>query len=130
MIGIDTNVLLRYITRDEPKQTRKVLALFETFTESHPGYVSAITLAELCWVLRTVYKASRAQIEQIVERLLASRELQLEHASVVKCAVDAYRQGKADFPDYLILLCNLVAGCTHTVTFDRTAAKAAGMKLL
>jgi predicted nucleic-acid-binding protein len=128
--GIDTNVLVRYIAQDDPAQSRKATTLVERdCTESSPGFVGLVVLVEVVWVAESCYGATRADIAQLVRRLLGTRQLVVQEAEPVWQALHAFEQGKADFADCLIERSATAAGCKRTVTFDRNAAKT-GMSLL
>jgi predicted nucleic-acid-binding protein len=130
MIGLDTNVLVRFITQDDAVQTPIATRLVESFTADEPGFISLVTLAEMIWVLRSFYDAPRERIQRVIETLLRSSGLRLERSDLVWIALHAYSRGTADFADYLIERCGHDAGCDYSVTFDRDAAVFAGMKLL
>jgi len=127
VIGLDTNVLLRWlldpsiVADDSPEQTelvsRTILESDETF------FVNDIVLAETIWVLRNKVGQSRKVIEEIVERLLSSSNVETENEKTIERALADFVVGKADFADYLIAEVNKVAGCSSTLTFDRKAAK-------
>jgi predicted nucleic-acid-binding protein len=130
MIGIDTNVLVRYLAQDEPAQSRRATALIEReCSESEPGFVGLVVLAELVWVAETCYSASRAEQGQIVRRILETRQLIVQEAETVWQALRAFEQGKADFADCLVERTAAAVGCARTVTFDKAAATI-GMTLL
>jgi predicted nucleic-acid-binding protein len=86
-------------------------------------FVNNIVLAETVWVLKNKAGQSRKVIEQIVARLMASANVELEDDDTVRRALDAFVQGRADFADYLIAEVNVAAGCTTTLTFNRKAAQ-------
>lgn len=130
MIGIDTNVILRFVVQDDPEQARRAVALFRQLSAEHPGFINSVTIAEVAWVLRSAYDAPRTRIAEVIEFLLDSREIRIDHPEAVLHALRLYRRGSADFSDCLIERLNHVAGCQSTVTFDRTAAKSARMRLL
>ena len=131
MIGIDTNVLVRYITQDDPAQAALARRFVEkTISPERPGHVSLVVLAELVWVLRTRYGASRGEIVDAVEELLADPRLCVQEADAVWRAVDEYELESVDFADALIAAIDREQGCTHTVTFDKAALRIAGMTLL
>lgn len=131
MIGIDTNVLVRYITQDDPAQAALARRFVEkTISPERPGHVSLVVLAELVWVLRTRYGASRGEIVGAVEELLADPRLCLQEEDAVWRAVDEYELESVDFADALIAAIDREQGCTHTVTFDKAALRIAGMTLL
>ena len=131
MIGIDTNVLVRLIVADEPRQTAAArLFIREHCSSDDPGFVSNVVLAEIAWTLATGYGYSRHQIADAIERIMETVQLQIESSTDVAAALLEYRAGPADFADCLVGQSNLTAGCTHSVTFDRRAAKLKGFKLL
>jgi predicted nucleic-acid-binding protein len=130
MIGLDTNVLVRYITQDDPVQSPKASILIESFSETEPGFVSLISIVELVWVLQGAYPAQRADIISVLEKLLRVKTLHVEHMGLVMHALQAYASGNADFADCLIERSSHHAGCSRTMTFDRKAAATAGMVLL
>jgi predicted nucleic-acid-binding protein len=130
VIGIDTNVLVRYIAQDDAAQARKATALIEReCTESAPGFVGLVTLVELVWVAESCYAASRADVAQIVRRVLGTKQLVVQDAETAWQALRLFEGGRADFADHLIERSAAAAGCDRTATFDRDAAKA-GMYLL
>ena len=129
MTGIDTNVLVRYITLDDPAQTPAAVRLIDSLTHEERGFISLVVVAELTWVLEVCYKFEKSAIAQVLEGLLRSKEIFLEQASVVLEALHLFSTGNADFADYLIERSGRVAGCEQTFTFDQKAA-ASGMRLL
>lgn len=130
MIGLDTNVLVRYVTQDDPRQSPKANRLIESLSADAPGYVSLIVIVELVWVLESCYLAGRDEIAQVLETLLRTKELVVESAATAWKAVRAFRGSSADFADLLIACAAEAAGCERTVSFDKGAAKNAGMQLL
>lgn len=131
MIGLDTNVLVRYFTQDDSKQSPIAKRLLnEALTREKPGYVNLVTLAETVWVLRRVYGIDRAEACDVVAGLLAGTQLQIDRRSTVRQALQDYAAGLADFADCLIARLNAEAGCTRTVTFDRDSAKLPLVELL
>ena len=130
MIGIDTNVLVRYIAQDHPAQSRKATALIEReCSEAEPSFVGLVVLAELVWVAQSCYSASREEQRQIVRRILETRQLAVQDAEAVWQALRLFEQSKADFADCLVERTAGAAGCVRTVTFDKAAATI-GMTLL
>jgi predicted nucleic-acid-binding protein len=131
MIGIDTNVIVRLIVNDDERQSRAA----ERFIREHgssgtPCYVSNMTLIETVWVLETVYGFDRSRVAEALAGLLDAEQLEFDAPIDVAAAVEDFRKGSAEFADCLIGRINLVAGCSHTVTFDRKAAKLTGFELL
>jgi predicted nucleic-acid-binding protein len=130
MIGLDSNVIIRYLAQDDAIQSPIATRLFESFSSENRGYISTVALIETIWVLRSSYDSSREHIRRVVETLLRSRGLLLERSDLVWMALHAFSAGNADFADYLIERSALAAGCEHTFTFDRDASNDAGFKLL
>jgi predicted nucleic-acid-binding protein len=129
MIGLDTNVLVRYLAQDDPKQSPKATRLIESLTADAPGYVSVVSVVELVWVLTGCYASTKAELCEVLEILLRSKGIVVAHADTVWKALRLLREGKADFADCLIRRFADEAGCSHTATFDRGAAKHCGMQL-
>lgn len=129
MIGLDTNVLVRYLVQDDPDQSALASAVIDGLSEQDPGYVSLVAVVELHWVLRRAYGISASHCGRLVEGLLDSRELTVDQASRVRAVLGRSRDG-LDFADALIAELGRDAGCEHTLTFDQRAARAEGMQLL
>jgi predicted nucleic-acid-binding protein len=130
MTGLDTNILVRFLTKDDLDQGSRVKELLRTLTPESPGFISLISLIELVWVLRSRYFVNKGQLIQHLEQLLNSSELVLESHAAVTQALDRFAGAKADLADCLIERCGHLAGCRDTVTFDVGASKSAGMRLL
>jgi len=128
LIGLDTNVLARYLAQDDPDQSARATRLIESLDDENPGFVSLVVLSELHWVLRRAYNVSREDVATVVRRLLDAREITVQEPDAVRRALN--RPGPADFPDALISELGLLAGCDYTATFDRRAARLSGMKLV
>jgi predicted nucleic-acid-binding protein len=130
MIGLDTNVVVRYLTHDHAAQTAAAVRVMDSLSSESPGFLSLIVIAEITWVLEVSYRFKKNEIEQVLESLLRSKELIVERADIVLQALRKFSAGHADFADCLIERSAHAADCQYTVTFDRNAAKGAGMKLL
>ena len=130
MIGLDTNVLVRYIAQDDSKQSPKATRLIEALTVDAPGYVSIVSVVELVWVLTGCYALTRSGICEVLETLLRTKEIIVANADILWKAVRLFKEGKADFADCLIERSANEAGCNHTATFDRDAARHCGMQLI
>ena len=130
MIGLDTNVLVRYIMQDDARQSAKAAALVESLTVDAPGFISLVSIVELCWVLSVSYGLSRQQVAQALELLLRTKEIVIDPAEQVAQALRAFKASSADFADCLIERSAAGAGCDRTMTFDVGAAKTAGMTLI
>jgi predicted nucleic-acid-binding protein len=130
VIGLDTNVLARYVMQDDLRQSPRATRLIESLSAEAPGFVPVVTLVELVWVLSGSYGLSRAQVATVLETLLRSRELVIDRAELVAQALSRFGAAGADFADALIERTAAAAGCETTMTFDSAAAKAAGMTLV
>lgn len=130
MIGLDTNVLVRYIMQDDPKQSPKATRLVESLTGDQPGFVPLVAVVELVWVLSSSYRLTREQQVEALDLLLRSREIVVDRADLVLQAQRRFARGGADFGDCLIERIAQAQGCRTTMTFDAAAAKAAGMTLV
>jgi predicted nucleic-acid-binding protein len=130
MIGLDTNVLVRYIMQDDAKQAPLATRLVESLSAEAPGFLPLVALVELAWVLSSAYDLDRAQLVEAFEGALRTKELVIERAEVVWKALRAFQSVNADFADCLIAHSAASAGCEKTMTFDRGAAKSAGMTLI
>jgi predicted nucleic-acid-binding protein len=130
MIGLDTNVLVRYAAQDDQEQSPKATRLVESLTSDDPGYVSLVVLIELYWVMTSCYSATKGEVCDLVETLLRTKEIIVAKADVVWKAVRLFGEGKADLADCLIEQDAENAGCAYTCTFDRDAAKHCGMRLI
>ena len=130
MIGLDTNVVVRYLTHDDPTQTASAAEVMNSLTAEDPGFLSTVVIAELVWVLETCFNFSKPEVIETLERLLRSKELVLEGAELAAQALNTFNASRSGFTDCLVERSGHAAGCRHTVTFDRRAANQPGMKLL
>lgn len=120
MTGLDTNVLVRYFTQDDPSQARKADAVIRAAAEKGEYcFVGVITLCELVWVLRDAYGYDRSTVGVVLEKMLATAQFVIEEKDTVRSALSDYRAGPGDFADYLTGRRNRRAGCGRTATFDR-----------
>ena len=130
MIGLDTNVLVRYIMQDDAKQAPLATRFVESLSAEAPGFLPLVAVVELAWVLSSAYDLDRAQLVEAFEGVLRTKELVIERAEVVWKALRTFQSFNADFADCLIAHSAASAGCEKTMTFDRGAAKSAGMTLI
>ena len=130
MIGLDTNVLVRYIMQDDAKQSPKATRLIEALTADDPGFVSIVSVVELGWVLSSSYSLTREQLTQVYEALLRTKEIIIDRADHVLKALRVFKATSADLADCLIECGGARAGCVCTMTFDAGAAKMTGMTLI
>lgn len=124
MIGLDTNILLRYLAQDDAVQSRRATEIIaKLLTEQEPGFISLVTILETVGVLTSLYKRSRIQIADDIEMVLAANTLEVQNEQEVFLAVVALRNGTGTFEDALIGSLGIWRGCTKTLTFDEKAAQ-------
>ena len=123
MIGLDTNILIRYIVRDDPAQAQKATELIEIkCTADDPGFVNLVVLCEISWVLARGYGYDRKTVADVIRSLLASVELEIEESETAWHALSAFERNQADFADFIIGAHNRTQHAAPTYTFDRRAA--------
>ena len=132
MIGLDTNVLVRALTGDDPEQSGLARDFMRSLTPGEPGFVSLTALVETWWVLRRNdhYRYSREHVLKVVKGLLANAVVIVERADMVRDAVSVAQTTDRELPDVLVATAGRHAGCGKTVTFDRRATAIPGMVLL
>jgi predicted nucleic-acid-binding protein len=131
LIGLDTNVLVRYLAQDDPVQSPQATELIERrLTEENPGFVSVVAMVETAWVLDRAYGLTDNEISAAIERTLQADVLVLESEQEVFTAMIALREGYGSFADALIGELGARAGCTRTLTFDQRASRLADFELL
>lgn len=124
MIGLDTNVLVRYVVQDDAEQAEAATRLIEDrCTPEQPAYIGAVVLAELAWVLRGPYGYQRSQVATVLRQILRTVEFVVEQPAVAWAALAEFESGAADFADCWIGHCNRAHGCQCTYTFDIKAAR-------
>jgi len=125
--GLDTNVLVRYLTRDEPQQAAQALAVIEASEAAGEQLaIALVVLAELAWVLRSAYGVGRAELGHAIEALLRQPVFAIEDRDAVRRALRSYRAGRGDFADHLIGVRYLDGGASAVLTFDRALHGEAG----
>jgi predicted nucleic-acid-binding protein len=130
MIGLDTNILIRYLTQDDPVQSPKATQIIERrLSPTNMGFVSVVTIAEIAWVLDRAYGLSNGEIAAVIERMLQVEVLAVENEQEVFAAMMALKQGRGAFADALIAELGTRAGCIHTLTFDKKALRLPGFKV-
>jgi len=130
VIGLDTNVMVRYIMQDDIKQSPLATRIVESFTAESPGFLPLVAIVELAWVLSSAYELNRSQIIEAFEALLRTKELVVERGETVWKGLRLSQRAGGDFADCLIACSAEAAGCAKTITFDRSAAKNGGMTLV
>lgn len=130
MIGLDTNVVVRYLTQDDPQQSRRATHIFDReLTTEEPGFLSVVTVVETVWVLARAYGFVGPEIAAAVELLLQTDVLVIENEQEVFTAMIALKEKRGDFADAIIAGLGNKAGCEHTLTFDQKALRLPGFQL-
>ena len=127
MIALDTNVLVRYLVRDDPRQAKIAARFFQKLTSERPGYISSPVIVELVWVLGKGYGLEPSAIVAALAKLLEMPNLLVEDEDALRLTTE---RGHGDFVDCLIHFIGEHAGCDRTVTFDRRFARLPGVELL
>ncbi len=131
MIGLDTNILLRFMLQDDAQQSKQAdRIILRTCTSENPGYVNLITVAEIAWVLGRAYRLTPSEVADALEVMLQIDTLLVQNQDQVFFALNALRSGGASFGDALINALNQRAGCETTLTFDVKASRLAGFTLV
>ena len=128
MIGLDTNILVRFIVEDDRDQSAAARSVIDGLSEADPGYVSLVAVAETVWVLERAYRRSNDEIATVLERLLQIESLVVQSEQEVFSATIALKEGKGAFADALIGALSAKAGCRATLTFDRKALRLPGFE--
>jgi|SRR5215471_4967941 len=124
MIGLDTNILVRYLVQDDPVQSAKATELIERrLTSDNPGFCSIVAIVETVWVLDRVYGFTAQEIAAAVERMLQAETLVIDNEQEVFSAMMAIKDGWGEFADAVIAALGKKAGCSCTFTFDRKALR-------
>ena len=130
MIGIDTNILVRYFTQDNLEQAQIVEQVISSYaTSPNSLFINNIVMCELIWVLERGYKYSKEAIGAVIKQMLSTEEFAFENQELLWLALSQYTQNKLDFSDALIGEINKEFGCSKTLTFDQAAMKANNFKL-
>ena len=124
MIGLDTNILLRYLAQDDPVQSLRATEIItQQLSEQEPGFVSLVTILEVFWVLKSIFKRSRQNLASDIEKLLSADTLEVQNEQEVYNGVVALRTGAGSFEDALVGSLGIWRGCSTTLTFDEDAAR-------
>ena len=129
MIGLDTNVLVRYLVQDDPTQARQANALIDRAVAQETAmFINHVVMCELAWVLGRGYGYARTVLAEVIEKILLGRQFEIEKKDLVWTALANFKASRADFADCLMGVINDLAGCESTLTFDRTAASLRAFK--
>ena len=130
MVALDTNVIVRYLVRDNLEQAETARGLVEGLTSENPGFICRESMVEIAWVLKRVYRFSRAQISETLVELTASESIVVERSEEVAAAAYRYGEGGAEFADLMILSAAVRAGTGPLYTFDRKLSRMRGAVLV
>lgn len=124
MLGLDTNVLVRFLVQDDPTQFQKARRLIaNAAANDEPVLVSLLVLLETEWVLRSRYEFSKNEIVGALSALLETADVLFEDEASVETALYTWKDSAADFADGLIGAHNTLLGCSSTATFDIKASR-------
>ena len=126
VLGVDTNVLVRFLAEDDDIQTPQAVLALKT-AANQPIYIGRVVAAETFWVLTKVKKCPRQSVIESFRGLLASVDFRVEAEELMNRALDDCERVGCDFADALIALENEKAGCRATLTFDGDALALEGM---
>ena len=131
MIGLDTNVLVRYLAQDDPQQSALAVKLIEgSCSEKKPAFINHVVLCETAWVLERCYDVNKDMFAVILEKILKTEQFSVQKVQMVWRALRELKKTGADFADCLLGQINLANGCEYTVTFDKKASAGIGYRLL
>jgi predicted nucleic-acid-binding protein len=130
VIGVDTNVLVRYVTQDDPIHSALANRVLAQFSADFPMFVSLVALVEAVWVLRRSYRIDEVTVTNFVDSLLAAPEVVVQAPDVVRRALTLSREHTTSFSDAVIAMLGIDADCDETLTFDKRASELPGMRLL
>lgn len=131
MIGVDTNVLLRFVVIEDAGESARAAAFLKARSADDPAFVSIVVLVEFIWVLRSRYRFPQDRVVFVIESLMSSPAFVFEEQRHVSSLLRGLRIRPGDLADHLIALSAARAGCSHTVTFDAAAASnVSSMELL
>ncbi len=131
MIGLDTNVVVRYLVKDDPRQAEKAATFIQKQSRRNDVlFLNHIVLCELVWVLESAYGYEKGVILDVLEKLLITKQFRIERKDDVWAALAEFRVGQGDFSDYLLGRQNHSQGCEHTVTFDKKLRASTAFRLL
>jgi len=131
VIGVDTNVLVRYLVQDDAAQSRRIDAFLTAALENGTRlHVNDIVMCEMVWVLGAAYRLGKAPIAEALDKIMSAAIFSFDDRELLRAALIDYREGKGDFSDYVIARRNSRAGCEHTVTFDRSLRGGSSFVLL
>ena len=131
MIGLDPNVLVRYLVQDDPAQAEIANSIMESeISLDNKGFVSCVMLCEVVWVLKRAYKQPKARLLEVIRLMFETDSIEIERRAEVWRAYRAFAQGDADFSDYLIGEVAHSHGVEKVYTFDTSCADSGFFQVL
>ncbi|MFH1434276.1 MAG: type II toxin-antitoxin system VapC family toxin [Pseudomonadota bacterium] len=131
MKGLDTNVLVRYLVKDDKKQSETASGYIQKAANNGEScFISLIVLCELVWVLESAYGFAKHQVIDVLEKLFLTKQIEIEMKDIARQALQDYKNGKGDIADYLVGRINRAHGCDTTATFDKALKKSGMFHLL
>jgi predicted nucleic-acid-binding protein len=130
VIGLDTNILIRYLIQDDPVQSLQANEIIgRRLTEENPGFISIVVMVEMVWVLERAYRFGARDIASVIERILQANVLVVQNEQEVFTAMIALKEGQGSFADAVIAALAASENCSCTLTFDRKALGISGFAL-
>jgi len=118
--GLDTNVLVRYLTEDDPRQAAAAVKEIEgAGKKGEKLIVQPLVLCELAWVLESAYDVGKQDLLDVFDRILRTAQFEIPGKDLVWRSLADYRAGRGDFSDHLLGRLNEDEGASVTITFDR-----------
>ncbi len=131
MIGLDTNILVRYLTQDDPAQAEKATREIDQGAASgEVFFITNIVMCELVWVLESGYSLDKTEIVSALDKILRTKEFEFEDKDLLWQCLGEYREGSGDFSDHFIGRLGRKAGCSRTLTFDTKLKKSPLFRVL
>lgn len=122
MIGLDTNIIIRYLTQDDLQQSKQATAIIENQLDiNNQGFISLVVLVEIIWVLSCCYKQTKSELVPVINQLLMTKQFNIEQMELAFKALRKWQHGAGDFSDALIAVLAKDNGCDYTLTFDKQA---------
>jgi predicted nucleic-acid-binding protein len=130
VIGLDTNILIRYLAQDDPVQSLQASEIIERrLTEENPGFISIVVMVEMVWVLERAYRFAARDIASVIERMLQADLLVVQNEQEVFTAMITLKEAQGSFADAVIAALAARENCSCTLTFDHKALRIPGFAL-
>jgi len=124
LIGLDTNVLIRYLVQDDKVQSAKATKFIEKkLSDKEPGFINYVVLIETAWVLESCYETNKQSIIKVIHQLASTKQIVLQNTEIVLKSLRLYESNNIDYADALLSTINIELGCATTISFDKKACK-------